>query len=178
MRDHVQRGSACSVLSYRSDPIRRIQRRIRITWLGGAVVAVLCGLWAGRTIDSSGQADDASALNQPSPRPAQPPEPPEPIDRRVFEARLWNPPPAQATPEQPDRPVAKRPEPVRFQLIGIIDDGGPLQAALYDPQTDRLLIVRSGDRIKQHTITAVTADGVELSDGRSVSRLTLREKRS
>ena len=66
----------------------------------------------------------------------------------------------------------------RFQLIGIINDGGPLKAALYDPDTDRLLIVTSGDRIKQHTVTAISAEMIEMSDGRSTTRLTLIEDRS
>ena len=100
------------------------------------------------------------------------------IDQSAFVVRLWNPPPP---PEARNALVAGRtappPKPLRLQLIGIIDDGRQLRAALYDPETDRLLIVATGDRVKRHTIT-ITADAVELADGRVTHRLTLRKDRS
>ncbi|MBK7406243.1 MAG: hypothetical protein IPJ41_16965 [Phycisphaerales bacterium] len=101
------------------------------------------------------------------------------FDRSAFAARIWNPRPApEAAP-----PVAAAPKPApppRLQLIGIVHDtaenGSPLiRAALYDPDTDRLHIVASGERIGAVTITLVDAKGVEIESAGRTSRLALRE---
>ena len=98
------------------------------------------------------------------------------IDQSDFIIRLWNPPP-----EARDRRLAEEtappPKPLRLQLIGITDDGRQLRAALYDPDTDRLFIVGTGDHVKKHTVT-ITPDAVELANGEVTHRLTLRKDRS
>ncbi len=98
-----------------------------------------------------------------------------PLDPSAFTAKLWNPPSPPA--EVPEKVTVQRtvpPKPLRLQLVGIIDDGQTLRAAVYDPDTDRLLILASGERVLQHTITSITADAVMLVDGRVSHRLTLR----
>lgn len=98
-----------------------------------------------------------------------------PLDPSAFTAKLWNPPPPP--PEVPEEVTVQRTvprKPLRLQLVGIIDDGQTLRAAVYDPDTDRLLILASGDRVHQHTITSITAGAVMLVDGRVSHRLTLR----
>ncbi len=95
-----------------------------------------------------------------------------PLDPSAFSAKLWNPPPEVSEEVTVQRTVPRKP--LRLQLVGIIDDGQALRAAVYDPDTDRLLILASGERVHQHTITSITADAVMLADDRVSHRLTLR----
>ncbi len=176
MRSRVRHGSVYSALQFPSDPIRTVRRQIRFTWLIGTSAIVMCALWAGFPLELWDQPDLTITLAQPSPQSIE--QASESIDRSAFVARLWYTPAAQVGSEQSEPEVAKRPGSFRFQLIGIINDSGQLKAALYDADTDRLLIVTSGDRIRQHTVTAISAEGVELSDGRSTIRLALTEKPS
>ncbi|MCH8342415.1 MAG: hypothetical protein IH983_00320 [Planctomycetes bacterium] len=149
-----------------------------MTWLIGASAMVMCAWWAVLPLEQH-PGGTAVTMNQPSPGLIEnSPNASDTIDLVAFAARLWNPPLPQETDQQRQSKSAQRQELIRLQLIGIINDGGALKAALYDPDTDRLLIVRSGDRIRRHTVTAISAEGVELSDGRSTTRLTLIEDRS
>lgn len=100
-------------------------------------------------------------------------------DRSAFAAVIWNPVAARDALQQSEATATEQARPLRIQLIAIIDDGdGLLRAALYDEERDRLFIVASGDRVGGHTVTSVAAGGVELTDGRSATRLALREGRS
>lgn len=149
-----------------------------MTWLIGALAIVMCAWWAALPLEQH-PTGTAITMNQPSPVLIEKsPNAADTIDLVAFAARLWNPVASQQTDQQREPKIAKRQESIPFQLIGIINDGGPLKAALYDPDTDRLLIVTSGDRIKQHTVTAISAEMIEMSDGRSTTRLTLIEDRS
>ncbi len=100
------------------------------------------------------------------------------INARVFAARLWNPVPAPSAPAPANEEVASKPPPLRLELVGIINDGGTLRAALYDADTDRLHIVSDSDQIGRLTVTVVAESHVELTDGRSTRRLSLREQGS
>lgn len=149
-----------------------------MTWLIGALAIVMCAWWAALPLEHH-PAGTAITVNQPSPGLIEKsPNTSDTIDLVAFAARLWNPVAPQETAQKREPKSAKRQELIRLQLIGIINDGGQLKAALYDPDTDRLLIVASGDRIRDHTVTAISAEDVELSDGRSTTRLTLIEDRS
>ncbi len=167
-----------SVLRSPIDPIRRVRRQIRLTWLVGTLTIVMCTLWAARPVQEYSPEDTTFSFNlaQLSAQPIE--HGPHTIDPRVFAARLWNPPPTEVALKEREASVANRPKPIRFQLIGIINENGQLRAALYDPDTNRVLIVKSGDRIDELTVTAVTAESVELSDGKTTSRLALIEERS
>ena len=149
-----------------------------MTWLIGALAIVMCAWWAALPLEQY-PAGTAITMNQPAPGLIEKsPNASDTIDLGAFAARLGNPVAPQETDQKRQSKSAKRQELIRFQLIGIINDGGQLKAALYDPDTDRLLIVQSGDRIRDHTVTAISAEDVELSDGRSTTRLTLIEDRS
>ena len=149
---------------------------MRLTWLLGAALATLCAGWAWRPLEPPEPREFFIDLHAPPTTPIDDQD--HRFDQGAFVVRLWNPPPP---PEARNALVAGQtapaPKPPRLQLIGIIDDGRQLLAALYDPETDRLLIVATGDRVKQHTIT-ITADAVELADGQVTHRLTLRKDRS
>jgi hypothetical protein len=150
-----------------------MRRRIRATWLAGAAAITSCVLWAAAPLGESNQPNGAVVVAAPSSKLVK--ATPKPIEPQAFTARLWNPRPAEQASQVAQQEVAARSATMRLQLIGIINEGGQLKAALYDPQTDRVLIVTSGDRVGQHTITRISASTVELSDGRFTSRLKLRE---
>ncbi len=160
----------------RTDPIKRLKRLTAITVAGGTVVVAGCAWWAlcplpnltpikvelaRPTAPDVVHADDVAS-----------------IDARVFAARLWNPIPAPSAPAPAEEEVASKPQPLRLELVGIINDGGTLRAALYDADTDRLHIVSDGDQIGRLTVTLVAESHVELTDGRSTRRLSLREQSS
>jgi len=102
------------------------------------------------------------------------------FDRAAFAARIWNPPPPPAASVEVSAPPEKPPPPPRLQLIGIVHDtggaGAPvLRAALYDPATDRLHLVASGETIGPVTVSRIDKDGVSLDSGGRASRLALRD---
>lgn len=176
MSSPVQPGSAYNALPLPNDPIRRLTRSLRLTWLVGCTIIALCALWAWQPHEPNEHSEIPRDLH-----PATTPrieDEQERIDQSAFIARLWNPPPP---PEARDRRLAEQtappPKPLRLQLIGITDDGRQLRAALYDPDADRLLIVVSGDHVKTLTVT-IMPDAVELADGQVTHRLTLRKDRS
>lgn len=93
---------------------------------------------------------------------------------RVFaNAKLWNPPPSAARDElaAPAESAARR-----IQMVGIIRQDGTLHAALYDFDTDQLLVLRHGQSIGPFTITAVDDTGVELTGDGRILRLALDAK--
>ncbi|MEE8154271.1 MAG: hypothetical protein V3T53_04850 [Phycisphaerales bacterium] len=147
---------------------------MRFTWLLGAVLVTLSAAWAWRPLEQPEPRKFFIDLHAPTTTPIDDED--HLFDQGAFVVRLWNPSPPPP-PEVRDALVAGRTAPLRLQLIGIIDDGRQLRAALYDPEADRLLIVTTGDRVQQHTIT-ISADAVELADGRVTHRLTLRKDRS
>ena len=148
---------------------------MRLTWVLGAALVTLSAAWAWRPLEQPEPRGLFIDLHSPTTTPI------DDEDHRFYQGafvvRLWNPPPPEARNRRLAEQTAPPPKPLRLQLIGIIDDGRQLRAALYDPETDRLLIVATGDQVKQHTIT-ITADAVELADGRVTHRLTLRKDRS
>jgi hypothetical protein len=98
------------------------------------------------------------------------------LEQSAFAANLWHTPPGPAPVT-----VAKAPEPpkpLNVQLIGIINEAGVRKAALYDMETDRLVIVSDGDSIRGHTIKSITEKTIELTDGRSSQTLTLADPAS
>ena len=163
-----------SALPSPNDPIRRLTRSLRLTWFFGCAIIALCALWAWQPHKPNERGEIPLDLH-----PAITPlieDEQERIDQGAFIAHLWNPPP-----DARDRRLAVQtappPKPLRLQLIGITDDGRQLRAALYDPETDRLLIVGTGDHVKKHLVT-IMPDAVELADGQVTHRLALRKDRS
>ncbi len=171
MSNPVQTGSVYSVLPSPNDPIRRLTRSTRLTWLFGCTIIALCAMWAWQPHEPLERSEIPLDFH-PTTTPLIQDER-ERIDQSAFVARLWNP-----SREARDRRLAVQtappPKPLRLQLIGITDDGRRLCAALYDPDTDRLLIVTSGDHVKRYTVT-ITPDAVELADGQVTHRLALRK---
>jgi len=177
-----------------NDPIQVWTQRQRWIIAVGAILALAVGAWAMWTprtaiaLEGTEQAKLASPQVKPTDEMATTSTDTTVTASAFTTVRLWNPPPP---PPAPPSQVTEKPEDVRppkLQLIGIIqqaggEDGGAggggggdgaLHAAIYDIDEDRLLILRSGDRVRQFTITAIDDKAVELTDGRRTTRLALQ----
>lgn len=161
-------------MPYPNDPILRLRNRMRATLVVGIVAVIVCATWALSSTPYSGVPATHFALDQtPSSVSTQNSAA---IDANAFaRARLWNP---KETPQAVTPPQVVQAQPLRLQLIGIIHEDGQLLAALYDPDEDRMLIVTSGQTVKGHEITAITAKTVELSSGELKHELRLEEAAS
>ncbi len=103
----------------------------------------------------------------------------EPFDRAAFAAAIWNPPAATKRSSATVETTAPVPPP-RLQLIGIVHDTDEigaviLRAALYDPDTDKLHLVASGERVGAVTVVTIEPGVVFLESAGRTSRLALRE---
>lgn len=171
------------------DPILDLQRSTRRLAAAGGAAALAVGVWAFWPIRAEplrladvgvgvgvGQSDPAGK-DSVAPKIA--------FNAAAFDAPLWTPPPPP-----PSKPVAQKPPPpppLKLQLIGISRDNGTdgtpiLRGVLYDPDSDRLLIVASGEKIELAgrqpiLIAKLTADAIELQDGDITRRLTLSDER-
>ena len=155
------------------DPIARLHRSItRLQWTAG-VLAVATGVWAFwpqavAPIAVAKVDDHAPASHKPV----------TPAVRSDFLAlKLWTPP---APPAEAAKPAAPTPRPpLKLQLVGITRESGQgegtVRAALYDPETDKLLIVASGEKVGVFTVTSLTNDEIGLADNQGVRMLSLRD---
>jgi len=102
------------------------------------------------------------------------------FDARVFDVALWTPPPAPVVKDVIAAPPPP-PPPLKYQLLGISGDGGgdgPRRAALYDPETDRVVLIAQGESVSGFVVRTLTHDAIEFVDGTRVERLSLREPAS
>jgi hypothetical protein len=95
--------------------------------------------------------------------------------QRLYAAELWTPDPKPVIVEVPPPPPPPPRPTLKLQLLGIHSTGvdGALAATLYDPETDRLAIVKSGDRVGLFDVDAVTIVGVDLRDAVGVRTLAV-----
>lgn len=91
-------------------------------------------------------------------------------DVAAFHAPLWVTPPAPPPPEPPPPPLP----PLRFQLLAVLHEHGVHTAVLYDPDSDRILIVAEGEELAQgRTVERVTAANVRIRDASGTRTLAL-----
>lgn len=163
--------------SIRESELVLARRASRRTCTGVVLALILAGMWAAWPLRAP------AVPNPPSLGPDhQAPESPvvRPLSAEAFNAQIWT---LAAIPEPPPPPPAPVPPPLppalRLQLLGIVreSDASPLvfKAALYDPDTDTIVMVSSGDTVGGRTIKDVLADRVLLALGSTVQTLTLRE---
>lgn len=160
-----------------SDPIRDWRRRERWAIAIAGVALALSLAWVLRPLPARPGFD--AELHASPPRDGGI-ETAEPLDRTAFAAAIWNPP---ATPERPAATAEKATPvpPPRLQLIGIVhdtDENGAvlLRAALYDPDTDKLHLVASGERVGAVTVASIESGVVSLESAGRTTRLALREE--
>ena len=91
------------------------------------------------------------------------------LEASAFHAPLWV---AQAPPPLPPA-AAPPPPPLRLQLIAIVHENGQYRAALYDPDSDELKVVSSGDKLGTRIVAGVAKDSVTISEGKLIRTLAL-----
>jgi len=185
----------CSALPSLNDPIRKWKRRQRWIIAVGAIISLGVSAWAMWPYNNALAIGGVDAARLIAPQPehvedaATVPKYALTSATVFASVRLWDPPPLSSA--ATSATLAENAEdigPPTLQLIGIVRQGGRgdgggegggdgdgvLYAALYDIEQDRLLILRSGDRIGRYTITTISEKVVELTDGRRTTRLALQ----
>jgi hypothetical protein len=120
--------------------------------------------------------------------PAQPPPGARPLpettarvalNRAAFQSPIWvapTPPPPPPSPEAAPPP----PPPLKLQLLAIIaedDVGQPhYRAMVYDPDTDRVLVVSAGEKLGTRTVDSIDQLAVRIKDERGTRVLTLKSQ--
>lgn len=133
------------------------------------VCVAACAVWAfmplGPTQVEVPQVSDSAA--------ATPPPAPQALDLAAFQVPLWvAPAPApQAVVEAPPPP----PPPLKWQLLAIVREDIGYKALVYDPESDRLLVLKEGDAPGPQRVERVTARTMDVREGVGVRTLALRE---
>lgn len=98
------------------------------------------------------------------------------LDLAAFRLPIWvaeaPPPPAPAPAPPPPMPA-----PLKIQLLAIIRESKPgtYRAAVYDPDTDRVLVVAAGERIGSRAVERVDRASLTLSDQHGSRVLALKD---
>lgn len=153
------------------DPGARQGRRI-IGHVLTLVCIAACGVWAfmplgPAQVEVPQISPAAAAAGQPTPAA---------LDLAAFNAPLWV---APAAPSPPPPAVAEAPPPppLKWQLLAIVREDMGYRALVYDPDSDRLLVLREGDETGPRRVERVTATTLDVRNegGVSVRSLALRE---
>jgi hypothetical protein len=152
------------------NPVHILRRRQRRLWLATAPALIIITIWWLRPLGVEDVAVPVPTEHRARPKAQNDVRE---IDPAVFAVNLWKTPP-RVEPQEPAVAQAP-PPPLNVQLIGIITEDGVAKAALYDGDSDRLLIVADGERLRDQVVRILPAGVVELTDGgRSTRRLLLR----
>jgi hypothetical protein len=166
------------------DPILTLRRQTRrMALVGAAGCIMVLGIaaipsrdrWMPPTWNPEERASAATRQRRPALN-ARPASTQQTADReRLYAAELWTPDPKPVIAEVPTPPPPPPRPTLKLQLLGIHSTGidGTLVATLYDPETDRLAIVKSGDRVGLFDVDAVTIVGVDLRDAVGVRTLAV-----
>jgi hypothetical protein len=163
-----------------NDPILSLARRIMLIRVTAAVALTGAAAWA---LWPSTVEQDAASRQRSLPMPTAPAQPGDaspppiapPLDPNVFTARLWNPPP-EPPPAEPDTPPAQPTKP-DLMLIAIVHGDGVLRAALYDQTAHKLLVLASGEMVRQYTVADISSERIILVDDTWTHELRLRSPR-
>jgi hypothetical protein len=95
------------------------------------------------------------------------------LDQAAFRVPIWV---AEAAPPTPPPAIATPPPPpLKLQLLAIVKEGETYKAAVYDPDSDRLLVLGAGDRVGVRTVNAVSRSSVTLRDETGTRTLALKD---
>lgn len=152
-----------------SMPRRRIPELSRPLVLACAACLFGCGLWAFSPMDATFPPQRTPSRFHPTNTAIGP----LPFNAAAFHVPIWVSPAkeeaiADASPPPPPAP------PVRFQLVAVIRGERGHKAVLYDPDTDRLIVLGENQSSRGLTATRVTPTSVDLSDDTGVRMLALR----
>lgn len=142
---------------------------VRAGRLGGALLVIAAGVWAFWPL-GAGEIEEPTIAASPVEAPARTVAS---LDTAAFRAPLWVAPPAPPAP-----PVAAAPPPpLRVQLLAVVHEEGVYKAVLYDPDSDRLLVLREGETLGAggRSIQSVTVSAVQIRDQSGIRTLALRQ---
>jgi hypothetical protein len=96
------------------------------------------------------------------------------LDLAAFRAPIWV---AEVPPPPPPAPVPAPPPPppIKLQLLAIIREADVYKAAVYDPDSDRTLVVAAGEKVGTRTVEQVDAAKLTLRDAAGTRILALKE---
>jgi hypothetical protein len=101
------------------------------------------------------------------------------FDRAAFRAPLWIAPPAPPPPAP--TVAAAPPPPLKLQLLAIIKEDGDqgqvsYRAMVYDPDSDKVMVVASGESIAGRTVESIDQAALRIKDekGGGARVLTLK----
>jgi hypothetical protein len=129
-----------------------------------------CGVWAfmplGRAqVDVPRISPSAAAAGQPAQVA---------LDLAAFNAPVWVA-PAAPSPPPPALAEAPPPPPLKWQLLAIVREDTGDRALVYDPDSDRLLVLREGDESGPRRVERVTATTLDVRGGVGVRTIALRD---
>jgi hypothetical protein len=91
------------------------------------------------------------------------------LDVEAFRAPLW----LVAAPPPPPPPAPPPPQPLKLQLLAILNEGGVYKAAIYDPDSDKLFVAATGESAAGRKIERIGTNSIDLRDGDRMSTLAL-----
>ena len=98
-----------------------------------------------------------------------------PLEIVAFQTPVWT----IALPEAPKEaaaPPPPPPPPLKVQLIGIMKEGDLYKAVLYDPDTNKVRVVETGDDVQGRRVELVAMDNVRIRNGASTQTLVLKNQ--
>lgn len=154
------------------DTTRRLTPREKVARGVGLACVTACVLWAFLPLETPRATPPQTDASQSEVAIAARPE----FDIAAFNAPLWVAPPppvkiAQAAPPPPP-PL---PPPLKWQLLAIVKEESHYKAVVYDPDTDKVLVLGEGDESGACRIAKVTPTSVDVRDAAGVRTLALRE---
>lgn len=136
-------------------------------WAGWALVLMLCAVFAFWPLEVA--RTNAPLVTEHLPEAHQVIA----LNGSAFRVPLWVADPAP-TPESASVPPPSLP-PLKLQLLAILREGGVYKAVVYDPDSDRLQILVTGDSVGSRKVYSVNGAEATLVDEAGQRTLSLKE---
>lgn len=96
------------------------------------------------------------------------------LDLAAFNAPLWVAPPLpKVVASVPQTPAL---HPLKWQLLAIMRDGSTCKALVYDPESDKLLVLGEGDESGQRRVACINSTTIDVRDSAGIRTLALRDQ--
>lgn len=161
-----------SSISAPLDPLAMLARRTRlglIVCAGLTLCAALFAVWP-VAVDPITRPESIEPISVSGSKPTM-----IALDVAAFDVPVWLTPPPP--PPLPAVEVAAKPAalpPLKLELLGIIKEGTTYRAVVYDPDTDKVAVVGSGDTLAGRKIDRVSVDALAIRDASGIRTLTLK----
>jgi hypothetical protein len=165
-----------SATSTALNPLSVLARRTRrglVVCAGLTLCAALFAAWPVGVVgvDPITQADSIEPIGASGSKPTM-----VALDVAAFDVPVWLTPPPPPLPP-PAVEVAAKPSalpPLKLELLGIIREGNTYRAVVYDPDTDKVAVVGSGDTLAGRKVDRVSVDALAIRDTSGIRTLTLK----